>query len=110
MREFVSLTKASKALSVETINAHLSQLKGWYLSNYAGRQHIFCHYQFDNFNESMNFANQLARLADHYNHHPTLVVKWGCTDVYWCTYQLKGIHENDFFMAQKCDELFQNRR
>lgn len=109
MREFVPLTKVSRALSVDSLNSHLSDLKGWHFSKESGQEQIFCLYKFDNFKESMDFANLLAQLAEYYNHHPTLIVKWGSVQVHWCTYQLKGIHANDLFMAKKCDELFQSR-
>lgn len=106
MRSFTPLTKASKALSYDAVMNALVQLQGWQLTNTSGRIQIVCHYQFDNFNQSMAFANAIATFSDHFDHHPTLLVKWGCVDVHWYTYQLDGVHENDLFMAAQCDAIF----
>ncbi len=64
-------------------------------------------FKFDNFRQALNFTNELGNLAEEEGHHPKLVTEWGRVGVTWWTHKIRNLHRNDFIMAAKSDQLFQ---
>ncbi len=62
-------------------------------------------YKFDDFVQAISFANKVGNLAEEEGHHPAIVTEWGKVTVIWWTHKIKGLHENDFIMAAKTDQL-----
>ena len=48
---------------------------------------------------------RVAELAEAEGHHPQISFGWGYTTVPLQTKKIKGLHENDFIMAAKLDQL-----
>ncbi|NOL50126.1 4a-hydroxytetrahydrobiopterin dehydratase [Pelistega europaea] len=67
-------------------------------------------FKFKNFKQAMMFTNQLADLAEAEGHHPGILTEWGKVTVTWWSHSIKGLHRNDFIMASKTDELWQNNQ
>ncbi len=57
---------------------------------------------------AVEFTNTIARIADAEDHHPTILTAWGKVTVSWWTHAIRGLHRNDFIMAGKTDEAFEN--
>lgn len=64
--------------------------------------------KFRNFADAMRFANQVAGIAESEGHHPDLSVGWGYCTVRLQTHKIGGLHENDFIMAAKIDQLLRS--
>ena len=47
----------------------------------------------------------LRELAEAEGHHPDISFGWGYCTVVFYTHKIKGLHENDFIMAAKVNEL-----
>ncbi|GGA63218.1 putative pterin-4-alpha-carbinolamine dehydratase [Neiella marina] len=62
-------------------------------------------FSFNNFVQAMTFSNQVGDLAEQHGHHPAILTEWGKVTVTWWTHKIKGLHNNDFVMAAKTDEL-----
>ena len=58
-----------------------------------------------NFREALALANAIGEIAESQNHHPDLQVSWGRLGVTLFTHAIDGLHENDFIMAARIDEL-----
>jgi 4a-hydroxytetrahydrobiopterin dehydratase len=58
-----------------------------------------------NFRQSLALANRIGDVAESQGHHPDLLVSWGKLTVTLFTHVIGGIHENDFIMAARIDEL-----
>jgi 4a-hydroxytetrahydrobiopterin dehydratase len=58
------------------------------------------------FAAAMQFASQVAVVAEEEGHHPRLTVEWGRVNVAWWTHKIRGLHRNDFVMAAKTDEVY----
>jgi 4a-hydroxytetrahydrobiopterin dehydratase len=87
---------------------HLLALLGpsWRL-NAAG--HLERSYGFEDFSQSIAFANIVADIAEKEGHHPNLHVGWGnCTVEIW-THKVNGLTESDFFLAAKAERAFNQR-
>ena len=83
----------------------LRDIPGWEIQRVDDIPQLQRTFKFDNFSQSLAFANQVGEMADAENHHPTLTVDWGKLKVVWWTHKIKGLHKNDFIMAAKVDAL-----
>ena len=81
----------------------MAQAAGWELSESAHETHKSD--TFKNFSESLEFVNKVGDLAEHEGHHPDVAFGWGYATVSLRTKKIKGLHENDFIMAAKINEM-----
>jgi len=56
--------------------------------------------------EALEFTNKIGDIAEQEGHHPVIVTEWGRVKVSWWTHKIKGLHQNDFIMAAKTNELY----
>jgi len=63
-------------------------------------------FRFENFIQALEFTNKVGDIAEQEGHHPVIVTEWGRVKVSWWTHKIKGLHQNDFIMAAKTDELY----
>jgi 4a-hydroxytetrahydrobiopterin dehydratase len=90
-------------LTAEEAQSLRSQAPDWVLQDDAHR--IERTFRFRNFRESLAFAQQVGELAEAEAHHPDISFGWGYATVSLRTKKIKGLHENDFIMAAKIDQL-----
>jgi len=64
-------------------------------------------FKLKNFVEALAFTNKIGAIAEEQGHHPLIVTEWGKVTVQWWTHVIRGLHRNDFIMAAKTDELFE---
>ena len=62
-------------------------------------------YRFRNFTDAFAFVRGAGELAETEFHHPDVSFGWGYTTVSLRTKKIGGLHENDFIMAAKLDQL-----
>lgn len=82
---------------------YMPQVPGWELQD-EGRT-IVRTYRFGNFREAFGFVQSIAELAESEGHHPDVTFGWGYAVVSLQTKKIKGLHQNDFIMAAKFDEV-----
>ena len=82
---------------------YLGQTPGWALDSAGTR--IERTFRFANFKEALDFVDQIGGLAEAEGHHPDIRFGWGYCTVELYTHKINGLHENDFIMAAKIDEL-----
>ena len=78
-------------------------VEAWELNDDATR--ISRTFEFPNFIEAQAFATRTADLAESQFHHPEITFGWGYCRVEFQTRKIRGLHENDFIMAAKVNEL-----
>jgi 4a-hydroxytetrahydrobiopterin dehydratase len=83
--------------------SYLVQAPGWALADEGHR--IERSFKFQNFKEAMDFVARIGNLSEKEGHHPDISFGWGWAKVSWQTKKIKGLHENDFIMAAKTNEL-----
>ena len=91
------------ALDAKKANQFLHHIPDWHLTHDATR--IERHFNFDNFQQALDFANKVGAIAEEHMHHPDITFGWGYCTVVFYTHKIKGLHENDFIMAAKTDVL-----
>ena len=91
-------------LSSEEAETYLAELPGWELCAQATK--IQRAFKFKNFVSALDFVNKIGELAEQQGHHPDLTFGWGYCTVMLQTHKIKGLHENDFIMAARIDQLY----
>jgi 4a-hydroxytetrahydrobiopterin dehydratase len=84
----------------------LKDLNGWKMNQIEGEKRLEKIFIFKNFSQAAAFSNQVARISDEEDHHPSILIEWGKVTVNWWTHAIKGLHQNDFIMAAKTDQLY----
>ena len=67
-------------------------------------------FKFNDYFGSVDFTKKIADISEKENHHPSILLEWGKVTVRWWTHKIKGLHENDFIMATKTDEIYNSNQ
>ena len=111
MNEKICLTKSQctpcqggvEPLQSKAIEKLLKQLPdGWQVIN---EHHLEKEYKFKNFIQALAFVNKVGKLAESQSRHPDIYLAWGRVKLTVWTHKVDGLHENDFILAAKIEEL-----
>jgi 4a-hydroxytetrahydrobiopterin dehydratase len=91
-------------LDVEEAERLLAQTPGWSLIQDNTR--LEKRFTFNNFSSALAFVNRVGEIAEEEGHHPDISLGWGYANVVYFTHKIGGLHENDFVMAAKTNNLF----
>jgi 4a-hydroxytetrahydrobiopterin dehydratase len=81
------------------------QVPDWDVVEEDGVKKLRRTFGFSNFAQALDFTNRVGETAEEEGHHPIITLTWGRVTVTWYTHKIDGLHENDFIMAAKTDEL-----
>ena len=91
-------------LDKEQINNYIKELDPhWNINQY---KDIRKEYDFETYKEAIFFVNNVADLAEDEGHHPFIHINYKKVLIILYTHKINGLHENDFILAAKCDNLF----
>ncbi len=93
--------KFSYFMNHSQIEIELKKLNSWVLKNGA----IFKEFKFKNFAESLNFVNQIGKIAEEQNHHPDIEFGWGYCKITLQSHDVGGLSTRDFKLAKSIDQL-----
>ncbi len=99
------MPRGTAPLSRDAAAAYLALLPGWELLEDGGR--LRRRFRFGGFSESVEFLVKLAPIANAEDHHPDVkltMYRW--LDVEYRTNSIGGLSRNDFIMAAKVDQLY----
>jgi 4a-hydroxytetrahydrobiopterin dehydratase len=91
-------------LSLAEAQKLLAQTPGWSLL-YEGKR-LERRFTFKNFVAALEFINRVGEIAERQDHHPDICLGWGYATIVYYTHKIGGLHENDFIMAAKINELY----
>jgi 4a-hydroxytetrahydrobiopterin dehydratase len=92
-------------MSNDDAREYLGQTPGWSLD--PGGTRIERTFRFPNFAEALEFVDRVGALAEAEGHHPDIRFGWGYCTIELYTHKINGLHENDFIMAAKINDLAQ---
>ena len=90
-------------LPPEEVARYAGQFQDWAVKDDARRIERTC--RFGNFREALASVEQVGALAEAEGHHPDVCFGWGYATISLQTKKIKGLHENDFILAAKVDQL-----
>jgi 4a-hydroxytetrahydrobiopterin dehydratase len=83
--------------------AHIAaQVAEW---NVVDGHHLEREFAFPNFQQALDFTNQVGALAEAEGHHPDIYLAWGKVGIKIWTHKIDGLTESDFVLAAKIDGL-----
>lgn len=95
-------------LTDEEIAGLMPQVPGWNLADRDGIKRLERTFKFRNFSQALDFTNAVGEIAEEEGHHPVIELTWGRVTVTWWTHKIKGLHQNDFIMAAKTNEVYES--
>ena len=91
-------------LNSDEVQSSLPQVTGW--SAVDGDTKIAGEFRFKNFHQTLDFVITVGELAEAEFHHPVSInFGWGFCTIVLQTKKIMGLHENDFIMAAKINEI-----
>lgn len=81
----------------------LKNTPGWTLLNQDSR--LVLDLTFSNFQRPFDLISKVSALAESEGHHPDLCFGWGYVKIILYTHKINGLHQNDFIMAAKINEI-----
>ena len=82
------------------------EIPEWKLIDDGGIPKLDRAFRFRDFEQALAFTNTLGQLAESEGHHPKITTEWGRVGVTWWTHKIRNLHRNDFVMAAKTDQLY----
>lgn len=82
---------------------YLKDTPGWALLEHGKR--IERTFRFKNFRQALDLVDRVGALAEDEQHHPDITFGWGYATISLYTHKIQGLHENDFIMAAKINQL-----
>ncbi|MFO7323801.1 MAG: 4a-hydroxytetrahydrobiopterin dehydratase [Chloroflexota bacterium] len=98
--------KATQPLTDEEIKQFWADTPMWETHDEGGVKRLRRVFEFPSYLEGVYFVNEVARLAEAANHHPTMTLRYSEVEVEWYTHTINGLHKNDFIMAAKTDQAY----
>lgn len=103
----VPCRQGAPTVTDEEIEQLKPQVPDWEIVEVDGERRLRRRFKFGDFAQALAFTDRVGAAAEEEGHHPALLTEWGSTTVSWWTHKIRGLHRNDFIMAAKTDELFQ---
>ena len=86
-------------LAQEDIDQKLSEFPDWSLIG-DSMQRTF---SFENFVDAMSFVNRVADLAEDFQHHPDILIRYNKVTLTLSTHDAGGLTDKDFAFAREAD-------
>ncbi len=81
----------------------LPQAPGW--ETVDGATKLRRSFKFPDFKTALAFVDGVGAVAEAEFHHPSITFGWGFATIDLQTNKIKGLHENDFILAAKINEV-----
>ena len=66
-------------------------------------------FEFDDFSVAIEFVNDVARLAERYDHHPDIDIRWNKVRLSMSTHSEGGLTARDFDLAGEIEQSITSR-
>lgn len=93
--------QGQQPLSAEEAGKLAGQVPDWMLQ---GNQ-LERDFKFADFNEAIEFVNEVARVASSADHHPDIQVSYNKVHLTLSTHKIGGLSRNDFIVAARIDDV-----
>lgn len=93
-------------LTTDEIMAYKPQVPDWRVIERKGILRLERSFKFKNFAQALTFTDRVGALAEAEGHHPAILTEWGRVTLTWWTHKIRGLHDNDFIMAAKSDQVY----
>jgi 4a-hydroxytetrahydrobiopterin dehydratase len=102
----VACRSGEPAMSEGQVYQLMPQIPQWRVIEIDGEKRLERAFSFKDFAQALAFTDKVGAMAEQEDHHPSLTTEWGKVTVYWWTHKIHGLHQNDFVMAARTDQLY----
>jgi 4a-hydroxytetrahydrobiopterin dehydratase len=88
-------------LTKDQIAIELAKLDGWFLAE----KEIRKSWELRDFVKAMEFVNAVAVIAEKFNHHPDISIRWNKVDLTLSTHSAGGLTSLDFLVAEAVEKI-----
>lgn len=92
------------SLSQDQVSDYLNEVGEW--TSDADKNVISRGFRFNRYQDTVNFVNRVAELAESEDHHPDIFFDYNRCNVSFTTHKTGGLTLNDFICAAKVNQLF----
>jgi len=93
--------------NISEIHKYLKKVDDWEVKSDDSKvYYLIKEFKFKNFIESQSFVDKVGEIAEKERHHPDISFGWGYAKIKIFTHAIKGLHESDFILAAKVDQIF----
>jgi len=107
MKKCVPCESDIPSMEEDEIEEYQQEVPEWDVVEVDGIPRLKRTFKFKNFAEALAFTDQIGEIAEEQGHHPVIELTWGRVIVEWWTHNINGLHENDFIMAAKTSEIYE---
>ena len=94
------------SFDLSEIHKYLKKVNGWNVkSEEDNSYYLLKEYKFEDFKKSQKFVNDVSEIAENEGHHPDIWFGWGYAKIKIFTHAINGLHESDFVLAAKIDNI-----
>jgi 4a-hydroxytetrahydrobiopterin dehydratase len=94
------------SFDIKEIHKYLKMVDGWQVKSDDNEvYYLIKDFKFKNFLESQRFVDKVGEIAEKESHHPDIMFGWGYAKIKIYTHSIKGLHESDFVLAAKVDQI-----
>jgi 4a-hydroxytetrahydrobiopterin dehydratase len=91
-------------LDQSSIETAMVSIPDWFL---VSNKKITREFRFRDFEDAINFTNQLALSVKKHNHHPDVYIFYNKVEITLCTHEIGGLSQLDFALANEIDKFYQ---
>lgn len=91
----------SELLEAEELSIALKKCPEWELEKKSITRTI----EFEEFNEAIDFVNDLAEIAEEAQHHPDIIIRHTRVSLHLTSHDAGGVTQLDIELAQRIDNL-----
>jgi len=92
-----------KPFSKKKISEYIQHVPTWSVDE--DDSMISKRFTFEGFEQAISFVNHVADVAHKEQHHPDIHIFYDHVDIDLWTHAIGGLHENDFIVAAKIDQI-----
>jgi 4a-hydroxytetrahydrobiopterin dehydratase len=90
-------------LSADEVSKLLKTTENWEADS--NNKFITRNFKSKNFATALDFVNKVGEIAEAEGHHPDIEFGWGYVKIKLQTHSIGGLHENDFIVAAKINNI-----
>ncbi len=105
-KKCVSCRSDEPPMAEAQVYQYMPQIPDWKVVEIDGEKRLQRVFTFKDFAQALAFTDKVGAIAEQEDHHPMLITEWGKVTVYWWTHKIRGLHQNDFVMAARTDQLY----
>ncbi|KPQ26678.1 MULTISPECIES: 4a-hydroxytetrahydrobiopterin dehydratase [unclassified Halomonas] len=95
----------AKPMTQSECESQLKALPQWRIVDHDGIMKLTRSYTFRDFVGALDFTQRVGEVAEQAGHHPVITTEYGKATVTWWSHAIDGLHQNDFILAARTDEV-----